>query len=187
MATDITPARRNVRIEETKYKAGVSESTFQAIGGAINFINYYQTMNFEFGFLKLDANSGTPSYSGVTTPFLDFGSGECFPYNAEIIKVTCRHGAAGSGGTSEIDLKWQPVNSAAAYATIFSTTPKVTSAAASGVDFDTLGTNTTPAGCTAPVLSKTIFDAGDKIKCDILSSMTGNPNMFLVRIYFRPI
>jgi hypothetical protein len=184
---DVPRLRRNVQVAEVAYKAAVSESTFNKLGGAINFINDRQTMTFEFGLLKLQANSGSPSYSGLTTPFTDFGTSETFPYAAEIIAVTCYHGTAGSSGTTELDIKWQPVNSAAAFATIFSTTPKVTSSAASEVYFDSLGNNTTPTGCTAPVLSKSTFAAGDKIRCDVVSVMGGSPNGFLIRIFFRPI
>lgn len=185
--SDIPRLRRNVQISEVSYKSAVSESTFQKLGGAINFINDRQTMMFEFGLLKGSSNSGTPSYSFITTPFNDLGTSETFPFAAEIIAVTCYHGNAGSGGTSEIDLKWQPVNSAASFASIFSTTPKVTSSAASERYFDSLGNNTTPTGCTAPVLSKTTFSAGDKIRCDVLSVMSGNCNGFMLKVFFRPI
>lgn len=184
---DVTRLRRNVQTEEVSYGAAVSETTWNKIGGSINFINDRQTMTFEFGLLKIQANSGSPSYNSLTTPFTDFGTSETFPYAAEIIAVTCYHGAAGSGGTSEIDIKWQAVNSGAAFATIFTTTPKVTSSAAAERYWDSLGNNTTPTGCTAPVLSKTTFAAGDKLRCDIASIMTGNPNGFLIRIFFRPI
>lgn len=185
--TDIARARRNVQIEEISYKAAVSEGTWSKLGGAINFINDRQTMHFEYGFLKGNSSSGTVAYNYLTTPFNDLGTSETFPYAAEIIAVTCYHGAAGSGGTSEIDLKWQPVNSVTAFATIFTTTPKVTSAATADRYFDSLGNNTTPTGCTAPVLSKTTFAAGDKIRCDLITTMTGSPNGYLVRIFFRPI
>ena len=185
--SDIARLRRNVQQEEVQYEAGVTEATWSKIGGAINFINDRQTQKFEFGIIKLHATSGSPTYNGITTPFTNFGGPETFPFNAEIIAVTCYHGDAGSSGTTELDLLWQPVNSATAFATIFSTTPKVASTAAAERYFDSLGNNTTPTGCTAPVLSKTTFNAGDKLRCDILSTMLGNPNGFILTIFFRPI
>lgn len=185
--SDVPRLRRNVQIAEVSYRAAISETTFNKVGGAINFINDRQNQHFEFGFIRGNANTGSPTYSGITTPFTDLGTSETFPYAAEIVAITCFHGEAGSGGTSELDIKWQPVNSAAAFATVFSTTPKVTSAAAADRYFDTLGNNTTPTGCTAPVLSKSTFAAGDKIRCDVITSMTGNPNGFLLKVFFRPI
>lgn len=186
--TDIARLRRNVQIEEVAYKAAVSESTWNKIGGAINFINDRQTMVYEFGIFRGDSSNGTPTYNGVlTTPYNNLGTNETFLYAAQIIAVTLYHGDAGSSGTSELDIKWQPVNSATAYASIFSTTPKVASTAASNVFFDTLGNNTTPTGCTVPVLSKSTFAAGDKLRCDLISSMGGTPNGFLLKIFFRPI
>ena len=183
---DITRLRRNVQVSETSYGAAVSESTWQKIGGAINFINDRQTMREEFGILLLQANTGSPTYAGLTTPKTNFGGPFTFPYAAEIVGITCYHGAAGSGGTSELDLLWQPVNSATAFATILSTTPKVTSAAAAERYFESFGNNTTPAGCTAPVLSKTTFSAGDKLRCDVLQVMSGAPNGFMIQVFYRP-
>jgi hypothetical protein len=185
--SDIPLLRRNVQVEETAYKAAVSESTWNKIGGSINFINERQTMKYEFGILKGMTGTTAATYAGTSTPFTDFGTQEIFPYAAEIIAVVCYHGDAGSSGTTEIDLKWQPVNSTSSFATIFTTTPKVTSSAASERYWDSLGNNTTPTGCTAPVLSKTTFAAGDKVRCDIVSVMGGTPNAFTVTIYFRPI
>lgn len=184
---DITRARENIQVAEVQYGASVSEATFTRIGGAINFINDRQTMVEEFGLMLLTANSGSPTYNGITTPTTNFGGPFTFPYAAEIVAVTCYHGAAGSSGTSELDLLWQPVNSATAFATIFTTTPKVTSSAAAERYWDSLGNNTTPTGCTAPVLSKTTFAAGDKVRCDILQTMGGSPNGFLLFVFFRPI
>lgn len=183
---DVTRARNNIQIEEVRYKSAVSEAVGQKIGGAINFINDRQTMKYEFGIIKMHANSGSPTYNGITTPFNNFGGSESFPYDCEIVAIRCYHGDAGSSGTSELDLKWAAADSAV-FASIFSTTPKVASTAASEVYFDTLGNETTPTGCTVPVLSKSTFAAGDKLRCDIVSTMLGSPNGFLITVFFRPI
>ena len=183
---DVTRLRRNVKVAEVAYGAGVTESTWNKSGGAINVINDRQTMRDEFGIYRIASTSGSPTYASIGAQ-TNFGGPFTFPYAAEIIAITCYHGAAGSGGTSELDLKWQPVNSSAAFASIFSTTPKVTSSAAAEVYFDSLGNNTTPTGCTAPVLSKSTFAAGDKIRCDVISAMTGTPNGFMIYVFYRPI
>lgn len=183
--SEVARLRQNIHVEETRYGAGVSEFTWQKIGGSINFINDRQTMQFHFGIARASVNSGNPTYDFLTTPFTNFGGPEQFPYDAEIIAASVYHGDAGSSGTTEIDIEWAAADSSS-WASIFSTTPKVASTAASEVFFDTLGNATTPTGCTVPVLSKTTFDAGDKLRCNIESVMTGNPNGFLLTLFFRP-
>lgn len=182
--SDIAPQRRMIQVEETKYKSAVSEFTWQKIGGAINMINTYQTIKLQFGITKADSNSGSPTYNVISTPYSDFGFKETFPFNAEIVGANIYHGTAGSSGTSELDIKWAAVNSGS-YSTIFSTTPKVASTAASEVAFDTFGNATTPTGCTVPVFSKTVFAAGDKLRCDVLQVMGGTPNGFIIDIFYR--
>ncbi len=185
MATDVTPARYNIKVEETRYKAGVTEATAQKLGGSINFINNYQYKHFEFGFVKAIASSGSPTYNLFTAPLV-ISDLEAFPSNSEIVGITLHHGTSGSSGTTELDIQWATSNSGS-FASIFSTTPKVTSAAAADVQFDTFGNATTPAGCTVPILSKTTFNAGNVLRCRAVSLQSGVPNCFLMRIYYRPI
>lgn len=92
---DITAARANIQIEETGFKAAVSESVFKKVGGSINFINNYQYIKFEFGIAKMDVNSGSPSYAGITTPFTNWGSIEMFATAAEIVGIELLHSATG--------------------------------------------------------------------------------------------
>jgi hypothetical protein len=174
---NITPARRNVQIEEVQYKSAVSEATFSKLGGSINFINTYQYYQLYFG---MGGNYGTSSL----VPGNGIGSLEVFDQNAELVNVWVYSGTAGTSGTTTLDLKFAPVNSST-YTSIFSTTPSVTSAAASGVFFDANSIATLPTGCTKPVLSKTLFNAGDKIRCDISSIMAAASN-FIVIIHWRP-
>lgn len=173
---DVTPARNNIQVEETQYKAAVSEAVGQKIGGAINFINTYITQKFYFGV------SGP--FDSLTLPYTDFGYQEVFPFDAEIVNVYCRYGVAGTSGTSEIDIEWAADNSGT-WASIFSTTPKVAHNAADNGVFDADGVSTTPANCTQPVLSKTTFDAGDKLRC-ILESAAVAADGFILVIEWRP-
>lgn len=183
--SDLARLRQNIQLEETRYGAGVSEYTLQKVGGAINFINDRQVMQFHFGIAIATVNLNTPTYSFLSTPFTNFGGPETFPYDSEIVGVSVYHKTPGSSGTSEIDIEWAAANSGT-FASIFSTTPKVASTAGGEDYFDTFANSTTPTGCTLPVLSKTNFDAGDKLRCTIESVMAGNPNGFLVTIYFKP-
>lgn len=182
---DLSPLRAQIQVEDVRYKSSVSEYVWQKIGGAINHINLYQYKHFEFGFLKALSSSGNPTYNnGISAPLV-ISDLEAFPTNSEIVGITLLHSTSGSSGTTELDIQWAASNSGT-FASIFSTTPKVTSAAPSDAQFDTLGIATTPTGCTVPVLSKTTFNAGDVLRCRAVSLQSGTPNGFTMRIYYRP-
>lgn len=177
MSTLVPPARNNIYIEGSQFRAAVSEDLLQRSGASINFINAYQYYQFYFGMMG--------PYSFLTTPFTGVGTQEVFDYNATITNIWVYSGTAGTGGTTQIDIQKASVNSGS-YATIFSTKPAVTSAAASGVIFDANGTATTPTGCTKPVLSTINFSAGDKLRMDVSSVMSGLPADLQIQIFWRP-
>ena len=191
---DVTPLRINLQAEEVAYRSSVSEATLSRVGSSVNFINYYQYKHFEFGFIKAISNSGNPTYNTFAPPLV-ISDLEAFPSNSQIVAITLQHNTAGSGGTSELDIQWSTQNSGT-WASIFSTTPKATSSAPTDSQWDTTLNNTTnaygsiattPAGCTVPVLSKTIFNASDRLRCRAVTNQTGTPNGFTMRIYYRPI
>lgn len=174
---DVSPARNNIQIEEVQYKSAISEAVGQKIGGAINFINEYQVKQFHMGV--------TGGFSVLTIPYTDIGVQEVFETDSEIENVYIRFGVAGTSGTSELDIEWAADNSGT-WASIFSTTPKVANTASDNGVFDANGVSTTPAGCTQPILSKTTFAAGDKIRCNIEDAATGASD-FVIVIHYRPI
>lgn len=174
---DITPARNNIQVEEASYKAAVSEAVGSKIGGAINFINSYQNKQFFMGLVG--------PFSGLTTPYTDVGTQEVFERASEIVNVFIRFGDSGTSGTNEFDIEWAADNSGT-WASIFSTTPKVTSAATDNGVFDANAVSTLPSNCTAPVLSKTTFAAGDKIRCNVTSISSGASD-FVIVIHYRPL
>lgn len=183
---DLAPLRLNIQSEEVAYRASVSESTFSRMGSAINFINEYQFKHFEFGFIKAISVGGTPTYN-IFTPPLVISDFEAFPSDSqhEIVGINFEHSTSGSGGITELDIEWSSQNSNT-WNSIFSVTPKVASTAPTDAQFDTFGVATTPTGCTVPVLSKTIFDPGDRLRCRAISLQSGSPNGFLMKIFYRP-
>jgi len=192
--SDATPLRINLQDEEVKYRASVSEATLSRVASSVNFINYYQYKHFEFGYLKALSNGGSPTYNQYTPP-ATISDVEPFPSDSQIVAIVLQHNTSGSGGTSELDIQWSTQNSGT-WASIFSTTPKATSSAPSDSQWDTtyddatsswVSIATTPTGCTIPVLSKTTFNAGDRLRCNSVSHQTGSPNGFTMRIYYRPI
>lgn len=182
---DVNPARINIQAEEVAYRSAVSESTFTRVAAAINHINYYQYKHFEFGFLKGITSTGQAKYNTFTAPLV-ISDSEAFPTDSEIVGITVEHNTSGSSGTSTLEIDWTTQNSAS-WTSIFSTPISVTSAAPADAQFDTFGNATTPTGCTVPVLSKTTFLAGEKLRCRCTALQAGFPNGFLIKIYYRPI
>jgi len=174
---DFTPARNNIQVEEVGYKAAVSEAVGGKIAGAINFINDYQNKQYYMGV--------TGGFSSLVTPYTDIGIQEIFERASEIVNVSIRFGDSGTSGTSEFDIQWA-ADGSGTWASIFSTTPKVTSAATDNGAFDINLESATPSGCTVPVLSKSTFAKGDKIRCNITSAAVA-ASSFVIVIRFRPI
>lgn len=175
--SDITAERKMIQNEETAPQAAVSESTMTRVGAAINFINTKQDKQFYFG--------AGGAFSNLSTPYTDLGAQEVFNVDSEITNLGVRFGEAGSAGTTEFDIKWRPADDSAAWASIFSTTPKVANTAPNNSVFDANAVSPLPSGCTAPVLSKTVFDAGDKLRCDLITTATGARDNIMI-ITFRP-
>lgn len=92
--------------------------------------------------------------------------------NMTIVDVYVYGLTQGSGGTTEFDV--QVGSLGGAFSSIFTTTPKITSAAASNV---WIRQGQTVTGCTAPVISGGTFavTANQAIKVDLVSIMTGTP------------
>ncbi len=186
MGTKVASVRNYIYVEGSQFRNAVSEDLLQRSAATNNFILDYEMINFQFGIAKTNVNVGNPSYASIGTPFTGFGTIEAFPTNAQITGIELVHSASGSSGTSEIDIKWASTNSGS-FASIFSTTPKCASTAPSNAQWDTFGNAATPTGCTVPVLSKTTFNKGDVLRCDIISTQAGNCNGFTLQIYFQPI
>jgi hypothetical protein len=172
---DITAERKMIQQEETKPQAAVTESVMSRVGGGINFIN---TRHY---YIKEACLNG--KYN-IIVPNTSIDGCFTYPWAFEIVDVIVKLGSAnGSGGTSEVDIKWKP-ETFGSFASIFSTTPKWTSSA---VADGTVRIGVTRTGFTAPVLSKTTFDAYDILRVDLLQAVTGSPESFSVTIYTRPI
>lgn len=172
---EIPEAREMVYIEDTRFRAAVSEAIMKKFGAIANFL-------FKRHIEKKDLYING-IYNGITLPFNDIDGGIIFEYPVEIVNVYIKNRSAGSGGTTELDIKWKP-QLTGSWATIFGTTPKITSTAASN---QMCGIGQTITGFTAAVLSKTQFDAGDMLRLDLLQAMTGNPNGCAIIIHYRPI
>lgn len=172
--TAINPQRVIIQQEETKFRAAVAESTLSRVGATTNFINTYQANMREFMI--------NGPYGVIATPNLCVDGIIKFPFNWELVDCYVYSGESVSGsGQTELDIKWKPFASGS-YASIFSTKPGFNTTAAI---FETCGIGQIKTGFAAPVLSKTLFDAHDQLRIDLLDAITGGVGCG-VGITFRP-
>jgi hypothetical protein len=125
------------------------------------------------------------AYSGLTFPLLNIDSIFLAPYDITINSVWIYNGDAGSGGTTEYDLK--VASPGGAFATILSTTGKITSAAAGTIWTDSGAVVGAQGGVTKPVISNASITAGQAVKFDLITSMTGSPTDARIRIYYTKV
>jgi hypothetical protein len=106
---------------------------------------------------------------------------------SEIVGVQIWNAIAGSSGTTALDIRW--INQAGTVqGSIFSTTPKISSAASNATrGFRNLetGNDFTKTGVTLPVLSKTTFEEGETLYLEVDSVMTAAQNCALT-LFIRP-
>lgn len=161
--------------EDTQFKASMSEALLTKVGANHNFLASRLTTVYEMG--------ATGNYSlAASYPLNDVGSQEVIYGNQRIKNITFIHEVSGSSGTSQFDIK---VFRSGSWQSIFTTLPAVTTTAAAGVIFDLI--IAAPTGITKPVLGGgfDVLNNGEKIRFDILSTMSGatNPDTINIKIY----
>ncbi len=177
--TAITSSKSVIQQEDTAYRRSVSESIMTKFGATNNFIGDFQTDIKEF---KLNG-----SYS-VATGIAFFDGVASFFFNSEIVGINFYNGQAGSSGTTEFDIQWKNT-AGVTQGSIFSTTPKIASAASDeSIGFRNLTTTTDigGTGITLPVFSKTEFLEGESIFFELASGMISAVNCGIT-IFYKPI
>lgn len=188
--TDLARARQNIQVEESQYGAGVSEYSLQKIGAAINFINdrQYQVRKVAFD----------GPYWVATVPMTGVEALEPFPFNVEIINCAMYNMVAGASGTTEIDVQ-VCATSGAAFASIFTITPKIAYNAGNNNYFlmkDSAGAaNSAGTGQTMPTWSATYIDAttghlnvaaGAALRFDLVQTQSAEAENAGLILYYRP-
>lgn len=181
--SDISPAKNNIQIEETRFRAAVSEGTWQKIGGSINFINDFQYDTKEF-FLN-----GSYNVTGANETFVDglyivppAPSGGTL--NVSIFAVSFFSIIAGSSGTTTVDVKYATA-SGGSFTSIFTTKPAISTAASHPAWVYTGSSGT---GLTAPVLTGATIDltTGNALRIDFTGKQSGSPQNCGLSLYMRP-
>jgi len=121
-------------------------------------------------------------YSTLTFPLLNIDAIFLAPYDITIESVWIYNGDAGTSGTTEYDLKVK--SPGGAYATILSTTGKITSAAAADIYTDSGAVVGVQTGVTKPIIATSAILAGQAVKFDLITSMAGSPSDARIRIYW---
>lgn len=174
----VTPSREELRVGDIAYKRSVSEAIMSRFAATNNFIGKYQTDYVSF-FLNgtYSVVSGLFGYDGAYTGF----------YNFEVVGVQIWNAVGGVSGTTDLDIIW--INQAGVnQGSIFSVTPKISSAASNGTrgfrNFET-GNDYTMTGVTLPVLSKTTFLEGETLYLNVNTTMSEAQNAALT-LNIRP-
>lgn len=173
--TDIPSSRQFIQTEEVRFRAAVSESVGNRLGGTLNFIN-----NFQYDTKAWFVNGKTYN---LTTPFTAIDGLFQSAFNIEVIRVFMYVRQAGGAGTTEFDIEYA-TTPGGSWSTIFSTTPKINFAAG---DFSWCNTGSSFANTTAPVLSVTTFNQGTVFRCNVPQSQTLDARGAGVEIFYRPV
>jgi hypothetical protein len=178
--TQITPARKLILVEETQYRAAVSEALLQKMGATNNHIALYQYDQRSF---QLNG-----SYAlGVGLQ----GADQIIPilYDAEIVGYSLWNGGTGTSGQSIFDVH-RLSGGDTDLGSIFSTRPQVDSTATDNTysmyDFANASSINLPTGFTHAVLNGGAnVDQGDALRLDIDDAMVGASNAGLY-LFMRP-
>ena len=160
--SDLPGVRKYVQTEETRFRAAVSEALAQKLGSSINFINSFQK------YVKQWFING--QYNALSIPFLGIDGMTYVPDNATITNAFMFHRAAGTGGSTSLDIK-TATTPGGTFTSIFSTQPSINYAAG---NFAFCFTGSSFLNTTAPVLSVTSLNANTVLRCDITSAQSGN-------------
>jgi len=178
---EITPARSNIREEETTYRAAVSEALLTKAGASINFIN-----DFQYDQRSFQLNGSYALGLGQQ------GADQVIPllFDCEIVGYSLWNGASGTSGQSTFDIHRLTGGDTDA-GSIFSTRPEVDSTASDNTysmyDFANATSVNLPTGFTHGVLitDGEKLDRGDSLRLDIDDAMPGASNAG-VYIFIRP-
>lgn len=175
--TVLADAKAYIEREECLFRRAISESTSQKVGKSINFLLNRMHSQKEF-FLNGD-------YNAVAVPNLKQDGFHFFQFDSEIFDVWMFVEDAGTGGTTELDIK-VAATPGGSFVSIFTTRPKIQSSA--GND-KWIHVGSVVSGTVAPVLNNALrFPlAGSAIRCDLIDAQTGKVASCGIVVHYRPV
>lgn len=175
--SNLTSSKKYVQLESVQTRDAVGENVMQTMGGATNFamdtlgVNYQFKMNGPYG-----AASGRNNTDGALI----------FDWNAEIFEVQLYSFVAGTGGTTQIDVKYSATRNGP-FVSIFTTLPSVSNTATHPT-YVGLGDVVTNAVAGVLTSSPNPFQVvkGGWLKFDVISTQTGGAKDAGVIVKYRP-
>lgn len=174
---NLPSSRLFVQTESTTTRNPVSENLIQTIGGSVNFLISTQRDSLDWCL-----NGTVTLFSGKTAV-----DGLKLVPNDQlwtIVDVSMSIGGViGVAGQTEFDIK-VAANNSNAFTSIFTTTPYANTSADT---YSCVNTGTSPTGWRTPVLTTNPLNLnpGDKLRLDVISTMTGNSGPYSIQIYYR--
>ena len=168
-----------IQVEETQFKAAVSEYTLTRFGRLLNFFRLFHVFDRAF------------TMNGVVGFFANkqFVDGLwSFPYDAEIIDVVIYGHTMGTASAGVYDIKkssgWNGTIFGA-WTSIFSTVPQILFSAVEGAS---CSTGQTIPGFVAPVLTSPaiLVSKGDRLRLDVSTVQAGISRDHGLIVRFRP-
>jgi hypothetical protein len=179
---EITGERKNIQVEEVRYKSSVSEAVGFKLGSSINFINNKQ---YDHKGFYINGN-----YSLFSTPILAVDGAIAILNDCEIIGVCMFNIVAGSAGTTTLNVRrYTGSNTPSGGESIFDVKPSISFTAGNNAFvFKRFLDDTTlenPSGTTLPTLAISQLNAGDLLVVDLDAAQTNGQNCGLL-IFLRP-
>lgn len=171
---EVPAVRKNIQLPEVEFRAAVSESTAQKIGGSINFIN-----NNQYDTKAWFLNGKTYN---LTTPFTAIDGCFMAAKNIEIFNVFMLIRQAGGAGTTEFDIEYA-TTPGGSWTSIFSVTPKINFTAG---NFSWVYVGSAFANTTAPVLAVTNFNQYTVFRANVVTSQTLDARGTSIEIFYKP-
>jgi len=178
---DINPVKNNLTVQELNRRSSLAESTWDKIGGSINFINDRQAQHYQF---NLNGRYGQVGVSALTR----FDGGHVVKGNEEVYGVAMYNGISGSSGTSTIDIR--VIRGGSDIGSLFGTLPSIdfNSPNDAKVIRDFINAvDSSDTGTTLPTLSglASTLVIGDVLRADLTSVMTGAETVNII-VMTRP-
>jgi hypothetical protein len=168
-----------ITVEETQYKAAVSEYLAQRLGSKMNFLIDKQDLEKQF-FVN-----GVYSQAAPHLPIYGVDGQTVFTYQAEIFNVWMFHHTPGSGSITAFDIQYS-TSPGAGWTSIFAQLPTISSSA---VPFAWIGVGGSVSGCVAPILTSTTVSipAGASMRCVLTSVQTGSAEGCGIIVQYRHV
>lgn len=168
-------SRVYIQTEQVQTRKPVSENLMQSIAATNNHYLVKHLPYIKFAVNGYYQNAG--GSNGIDGLIV-------LPYQIKIVDIKMYIGSVGSGGTTDLDVKYC-TTPGGSFTSLFTTRPVASTSAAS---YSYIGTGQSVSGWTTPVLtsSNIIIPSTGALRLDIISAMSGQPVDTGIIVYYMP-